>query len=104
MKRIRLKEEDLNRIIRECVNDALNEIGDTQRGQDALGQLSARQLYRDNDRKAARHTTWYAEDANDDQYAKDLKNQESQRADMAYNRRDDAYRLGYVYGKKRFMK
>ena len=41
-KRIRLTEADLHRIIRQCVNEALNEIGDTERGQYALGAAQAR--------------------------------------------------------------
>jgi hypothetical protein len=46
---IRLTEGDLHRIINECVNEALNEIGDTERGQYALGSVCARnhKKYRD---------------------------------------------------------
>ena len=33
---IRLTEGDLHRIVRQCVNEALNEIGDTERGQCAV--------------------------------------------------------------------
>ena len=39
---IRLTEADLHRIIKESVNNILNEIGDTERGQYALGALQAR--------------------------------------------------------------
>lgn len=39
---IKLTEGDLNKIIKESVNNILNEIGDTERGQYALGALQAR--------------------------------------------------------------
>ena len=44
--RIRLTEGDLHRIIRKCVNEALNEIGDTERGQYALGAAQSRRDFR----------------------------------------------------------
>lgn len=40
---IRLTESDLHKLIKSCVDEALNELGDTQRGQYALGRLAARQ-------------------------------------------------------------
>lgn len=40
--RIRLTESQLNKIIKESVKKALNEIGDTERGQYALGAAQAR--------------------------------------------------------------
>ena len=39
---IRLTESDLHRIVKESVNMILNEIGDTAKGQYALGQVSQR--------------------------------------------------------------
>lgn len=42
IQRIRLTEGDLHRIIRNCIDEALNEIGDTERGQYALGCVAAR--------------------------------------------------------------
>lgn len=39
---IRLTESDLHKLIKSCVDEALNEIGDTQRGQYALGCVAAR--------------------------------------------------------------
>ena len=41
-KLIRLTEQDLHWIVRESVETALNEIGDTQKGQYMLGRLRAR--------------------------------------------------------------
>ena len=41
---IRLTEEDLHNIIKESVKKALNEIGDTARGQYMLGRLQGRQM------------------------------------------------------------
>lgn len=41
-KLIRLTESDLHRIVKESVNKILNEIGDTERGQYALGAVQAR--------------------------------------------------------------
>lgn len=45
-KLIRLTESDLHRIVKESVNKILNEIGDTEKGQDALGQVHGRALRR----------------------------------------------------------
>lgn len=42
MKRIRLTESDLHRMIKESVKSVINEIGDTRRGQWMLGRLAAR--------------------------------------------------------------
>jgi hypothetical protein len=39
---IRLTESDLHRIVKESVNNVLNEIGDTNRGQYMLGRLAGR--------------------------------------------------------------
>lgn len=41
-KRIRITESELHNIVKKCVNEALNEIGDTERGQYALGCVQAR--------------------------------------------------------------
>ena len=46
-KLIRLTESDLHRIVKESVNRVLNEIGDTKRGQNLLGQVHARAGERD---------------------------------------------------------
>ena len=46
MKRItRLTESDLHRIVKESVKKVLNEIGDTERGQNLLGRAKQRALY-----------------------------------------------------------
>ena len=45
-KLIRLTESDLHRIVRESVNKVLNEIGDTKRGQNLIGQVAARAMHR----------------------------------------------------------
>lgn len=42
MKRIRLTETDLHHIIKQCVNEALNEIGNSLEGQRALGAVQQR--------------------------------------------------------------
>ena len=44
--RIRLSESQLHRIIEESVKSVLNEIGDTERGQYALGAAQARRDWR----------------------------------------------------------
>ncbi len=41
-KLIRLTESDLHRIIKESVNKILNEVGETEDGQDVLGRLAAK--------------------------------------------------------------
>ena len=48
-KLIRLTESDLHRIVKESVNKIINEIGDTPKGQRALGALHARKVLRNND-------------------------------------------------------
>ena len=45
-KLIRLTEGDLHKIVKESVNRILNEIGDTEKGQDALGQVHGRAIKR----------------------------------------------------------
>lgn len=40
--RIRLTESDLHRIVKESVNRVLNEVGETDKGQNLLGQLNMR--------------------------------------------------------------
>lgn len=39
---VRLNENQLHNIIKKCINEALNEIGDTKRGQFMLGRLSSK--------------------------------------------------------------
>ena len=45
-KLIRLTESDLHRIVKESVHKIINEIGDTPKGQDALGQVYGRAIRR----------------------------------------------------------
>jgi len=45
-KLIRLTEQDLHRIVKESVHKIINEIGDTEKGQDALGQIYGRAIRR----------------------------------------------------------
>jgi len=45
-KLIRLTESDLHSIVKESVNRIINEIGDTDKGQDALGQIHGRAVAR----------------------------------------------------------
>ena len=45
-KLIRLTENDLHRIVKESVQKIINEIGDTPRGQRALGAVAARSIHR----------------------------------------------------------
>ena len=45
-KLIRLTEQDLHRIVKESVHKIINEIGDTEKGQDALGQAHGRAIAR----------------------------------------------------------
>ena len=45
-KLIRLTESDLHRIVKESVHKIINEIGDTEKGQDALGQVHGRAIAR----------------------------------------------------------
>lgn len=54
-KLIRLTEADLHRIVKESVNNVLNEIGDTERGQYMLGRLGARK-YRNASEDERNHT------------------------------------------------
>lgn len=84
---IRLTEEDLHNIIKESVKKALNEIGNTPKGQYALGKLSQRQLHRDKNPKAAFKTMWKAGDNN-------LENSSN---------KSNAYRDGKSNGQKEFM-
>ena len=43
---IRLTESDLHKIVKESINKIMNEIGDTEKGQDALGQVHGRAIKR----------------------------------------------------------
>jgi hypothetical protein len=45
-KLIRLTENDLHKIVKESVHKIINEIGDTEKGQDALGQVHGRAIAR----------------------------------------------------------
>ena len=79
MKRtIRLTESDLHRIVKESVNTVLNEIGDTEKGQDALGQVHGRAIAREVKlgKKGAvpRKLRKTARDASDKAYSEAKKN------------------------------
>lgn len=102
--RIRLTEGQLHRIIRTCVNEALNEIGDTDRGQFALGQLSARQAHRDGNKRKAFQTSEYAQDADETQYDNDLKSRSADTAKSLSNNRNDAFTRGRNYGTHKYMR
>jgi hypothetical protein len=84
-KLIRLTESDLHRIVRESVNKILNEIGDTPRGQYALGQVSQRA-----NTDSLNAEDWYRQTHDDNAYQ--LMNKRrgvAQRAyDTAYNKWD----------------
>ena len=56
---IRLTESDLHRIIAETVKSAINEIGDTDKGQYALGAASARRSKRADDALKNKDTDKY---------------------------------------------
>lgn len=58
---IRLTESDLHKIVKESVQKILNEIGDTPKGQKALGALHARKQFRDDD--DSNDVYYYAEKA-----------------------------------------
>lgn len=63
-KLIRLTEADLHRIVRESVNNVLNEIGDTYTGQYQLGRLAARNgdMYKGMPRDNSKDIEYYAND------------------------------------------
>ena len=44
-KLIRLTEGDLHRIVKESINAILNEVGETESGQELLGRLAARKSF-----------------------------------------------------------
>lgn len=65
----RITEQDLHNIIMEGVKQALNEIGDTERGQYALGKLSRK--YKDNgDMKKSKDFMDYAHEKQGDAFKK----------------------------------
>lgn len=64
---IRLTENDLHRIVRQCIN----EIGDTVNGQKMLGRLSARKFYRDKDSDGSNEINNYAWKQSDREINKD---------------------------------
>ena len=82
---IRLTESDLHRIVKESVNNILKEIGDTPRGQYALGQVSQRA-----NTDSLNAEDWYRQTHDDNAY--NLMNKRrgvAQRAyDTAYNNWD----------------
>ena len=68
----------------------INEIGDTSKGQYAMGKLAKRQHYRDNDSKKAWETSWRASDY----HTNDRKGDSLSRA----------YHNGAIDGQKEFTK
>ena len=88
---IRLTEGDLHRIIKESVNNILNEIGDTHRGQYMLGRLKYRQSSQGG--KFARNTNYIdagetAYKANGGRYSNDY--QQGYEDEMKYGRNADS--------------
>ena len=71
-KLIRLTESDLHRIVRESVNKVLNEIGDTKRGQNLIGQVAARAMHRGDYRTA--HDAYDRENKDRDDFVKGFNN------------------------------
>lgn len=76
-KLIRLTESDLHKIVKESVNRVLNEIGDTERGQYALGSLAKRKQQRgetfDNDYDGYNYNGAF-NDSDIKQYARNRQN------------------------------
>jgi len=73
---IAANESYLHRIVKESVGKILNEIGDTDKGQDALGQVYGRAIKRANTLggSASRRLRKVAQDANDKAYSEAEKN------------------------------
>ena len=97
---VRLTEGDLHRIIRKCVNEALNEVGNTEKGQWLLGAVrgraAARPRYHNhpyNSVNGRRKQDRINNMANDEAWAnkRDYRGEELRKM-------DDAHNQGYLYG------
>ena len=93
---IKLRESELKRIISESVKSVLNEIGDTDKGQDALGQVYGRALRRAQmlgDKGAAsRRLRKIAHDAEDKAYSE----REKYNLFTGFSKFDNAINTGYA--------
>lgn len=93
---IKLRESELKRIISESVKSVLNEIGDTDKGQDALGQVYGRALRRAQmlgDKGAAsRKLRKIAHDAEDKAYSE----REKYNLFTGFSKFDNAINTGYA--------
>ena len=91
MKRlIRLTESDLHRIVEESVNAILNEVGETDGGQETLGRLAARKAYNGNKKGFFDYF-----DIND--YAKEKRNGDPKKANLyakAFHKEKDRLKNG----------
>ena len=94
-KLIRLTEGDLHRIVKESVKRALNEIGDTERGQYALGALAKRKQQRgetfDNDYDGYNHDGVF-NDSDVKQYARNRQNYAGNTDSKRQNMRKSFYK------------
>lgn len=93
---IKLRESELRRMIAESVKSVLNEIGDTDKGQDALGQVYGRALRRAQmlgDKGAAsRRLRKIAHDAEDKAYSE----REKYNLFTGFSKFDNAINTGYA--------
>ena len=101
-KLIRLTESDLHKIVKESVQKILNEIGDTPKGQDALGQVSGRAQARASavSGAASKRFSKTAKDARDKAYS------EADKIGMyrgPFSKFDDGTTKGYKKGIKYFQ-
>ena len=71
-KKIRITDKKLDKLIRESIEAALNEIGDTMRGQETLGRLAGRKVNK-NDTRGAIDTTTYARKQRYNKFPKHFK-------------------------------
>jgi len=90
-KLIRLTESDLHRIVKESVNKIINEIGDTPRGQYALGAVDGRN-------NVNRFYNQPTSRAGFEAYSKAKKAREKETNWKKWNRMDNAYTAGRNYG------
>lgn len=98
---VKLTESELRNMIAETVKSVLNEIGDTDKGQDALGQVYGRALRRAQmlgDKGAeARRLSKIAHDAEEKAYSEGEKNN---LFTGVFSKFDSAINTGYAKGKK----
>jgi hypothetical protein len=90
-KLIRLTESDLHRIVKESVNKIINEIGDTPRGQHALGAVDGRN-------NVNRFYNQPTSRAGFEAYSKAKKAREKETDATKRERMDNAYTAGRNYG------